>query len=116
MSEPIAANVVDVRAQLHSLSAALRQVDHLDADARQRLAELVEELSIAMGSDSSDKAIHLSESAARLMRALQENHEGGALEAGRKRLQKLIVSAETEAPVLTGIAERLIRVLSDIGI
>src|SRR5205809_120305 len=88
MSEPMPANEADVRAQLQSISQALRQVDHLAPDARRRLADLVEELSAALGSDRSDKAIPLSESAAHLMRALQENQEGGALEAGQKRLQK----------------------------
>jgi len=118
MSEINSARDADIRTQLQSIAAALRQVDHINQDGRQRLADLVEELSAAIVAvpNTSTEAIHLTDTAARLARAIQENDEAGVLETARRRLQKLIVSAKTDAPVLTGIAERLVRALSDIGI
>jgi len=118
MNETDPIHAADVRSKLQAVSKALRCADHLSPDARQRLADLVEELSQAVDSPAapSANAVHLSESVARLARAIEENHEPGLLESARGQIERAVVSVETETPVLSGIAMRFIQALSDIGI
>ena len=108
----------DVRAKLQAISGALRDVDHLGPEARQRLADLGEELSRAIATEqgSPTNAAHLSDSVARLALAIQENREPGLLESARNRLEQAVVSTEIESPMMSGIASRLIQTLADLGI
>lgn len=108
----------DVRAKLQAISGVLRHADHLGPEARQRLADLVEELSGAIATEqgSSTNAAHLSDSVARLALAIQENHAQGLLESARNRLEQAVVSTEIESPMMSGIASRLIQTLADLGI
>jgi hypothetical protein len=108
----------DIREQLQLIAESLRHADHLSQDARRRLADLVDELKAAIDADpgATASAVGFHEHVARLALAIQQNHEPGLLETARRKVEETIVSAETEAPVLSGIARRLIRALSDLGI
>jgi hypothetical protein len=96
----------------------LRQGDPLKPEARQALADLVDELAPALRSTALPFAevAHLNDSMTHLVQAIQQGHDSGLLAAARDRVERAIVAAEAHAPVAAGIARRLIDVLSNIGI
>src|SRR5207247_2223983 len=106
------------RANLQMLARLLRDARHLGPEAQRELAELVEELSAALGPDTAPTAEteHLAASAAHLAETLHHQRDAGLLAAARDRLQDAALRAETEAPVATGIALRLIDALANLGI
>jgi hypothetical protein len=101
---------------LLDLAGQLRGARHLTPETRAALADLLAELAGAVGSGGpGPEATHLAESAARAARALGEPHRG-SLTAARERLEAAAARAGAEAPVATGVALRLIDLLSEIGI
>lgn len=107
----------DLRRRLQDLGQLLAQADHLEPEMQQQLAELVQELGQAMqGGELEPSAVaQLSDSTAQLTDALRAQHQG-LLSTARDGLERLVVDAEGRAPVATGFAERLIDVLSNLGI
>jgi hypothetical protein len=107
-----------VSARLHAVAQLLRQVEHLEPETQQALADLVDELGSALGpgTASSAELTHLTESTAGLIKALHGEEESGVLSKARDRLNEAIVRAEAGAPVAAGIARRLVETLSNIGI
>jgi hypothetical protein len=110
-------NSGELRGRLVELGRLLRQADYLEPDAQQEMADLVEELgrSLDAGELEPETTTHLADSTGHLIEALREQHKGLLAEA-RDGLERLVVKAEGAAPVATGFAERLIDVLSDLGI
>jgi len=106
-----------IRANLLEASRLLRSAHHLEPEAQRTLADLVEELGEALDPAvaSSPHAAHLAESSTHLLHALHQPHEG-LIASARQRLSAAAARAETDAPVATGIARRLIDALSDLGI
>lgn len=105
-------------ADLHELAQMLRQADHLDPEAQEAVAGLVEELGKALDPTKlpPGEASHLAASVAQLAKALREEQGTGRLAAARDRLEKAILRAEVDAPVATGLARRLIDTLANFGI
>jgi hypothetical protein len=108
----------DVRARLQSISERLRKADHLGPEAQKELAGLVEELgkAIQFAPVPSVELTHLTESAAHLLQALEQRRDAGVLTTARERLEQAIVSAESRAPFVAGIAQRLLATLASLGI
>ena len=104
-----------VQAGLQELAQRLRQADHLEPEAQQALASLVEELSQTLTRPEvpSAEMAHLAASAAQLAQALQQRHDTRRL---RERLEEVALRAETEAPVTAGIVRRLLDTLANLGI
>ena len=109
---------VQVQANLHELAQVLREADHLEPEAQDALADLVDELSKALtpATIGSSETAHLANSAASLARALHHEHNPTLLSAAKERLEKAALRAEAQAPVATGIARRLLDTLADLGI
>jgi hypothetical protein len=108
----------DVRARLQNISERLRKANHLDPEAQQELAGLVEELgkAIDFAPVPSGELAHLTDSATHLLQALEQRRDKGVLTAARDRLEQAIVSAESRAPFVAGIAQRLLATLASLGI
>jgi hypothetical protein len=107
---------LDAKERLLSLAGLLRGADHLTPETRTELADLLAELAEALGhSSSGPQAAHLADSAAQAARALSEPRHG-LLTAARERLEAAAIRAEAKAPVATGVAWRLLDLLSEIGI
>ncbi|HEX8199035.1 MAG TPA: DUF4404 family protein [Isosphaeraceae bacterium] len=122
MTEPPAPGpdaAAQIRANLLESARLLREAHHIDPEAQRTLADLVEELGQVLGpaSDTSSvHAAHLAESSTHLVQALHQRHDDGVLASARARLAAAAARAESDAPVATGIARRLIDALSDLGI
>jgi hypothetical protein len=108
----------DVRARLQNISESLRKADHLDPQAQRELAGLVEELgkAIDFAPVPSGELAHLTDSATHLLQALEQRRDTGVITAARERLERAIVSAESRAPFVAGIAQRLLATLANLGI
>jgi hypothetical protein len=106
-----------VRNNLQELAQVLRDADHLEPETQQTLADLVAELSQALeaGQLNSEVTGHLADSTAQLIAGLRQQQRG-LLSGARERLQDAAAAAEANAPLVTGLTERLIDVLSNIGI
>jgi hypothetical protein len=107
----------DIQAKLQELAQLLHDAQHLDPEAQQELADLVADLSRALaGNLSSTETEHLAKSAVHMIQALHEQQDTTYLAAARDRLRAAAVRAEMRAPVATGIVQRLIEVLANLGI
>ena len=117
MSEPTPpGSGAGAKQRLLDLAGLLREAHHLTPETRTALADLMVELAGALGpGDTGPQAAHLAETAAQAARALNEPHHG-LLDAARARLEAAAVHAEARAPVATGVAWRLLDLLSEIGI
>jgi hypothetical protein len=115
---PQPTNPAEVQAGLHAVAQMLRQADHLGSEARQALAELVDELGSTLTSApvAGAELAHLTDSTTHLVQALREPHKAGLLAAARDRLNAAIVRAEVKAPTAAGLARQLVETLSNIGI
>jgi hypothetical protein len=118
MSDPRETQEPGVPADLHRIASLLRQAKHLEPDAQRALAELVDELgrNLETGREDDPHAAQLATTTATLLQALVHKRDPGLLPAARDRLEQAILSAETQAPMAAGIAQRLLDVLSGIGI
>ncbi len=107
-----------VQAKLHELAEVLREADHLEPEAQNALADLVDELSKALtpAAIASSETAHLANSAANLAQVLHQERNPTLLSAAKQRLEQAALRAEAKAPVATGIARRLLDVLADLGI
>ena len=108
----------EVRDSLHIVSQLLREAHHLGPEAQYQLAEVVDELSRALGATTISPAevAHLRESTTRLVEALHQRHDEGLLAAARDRMEEAAAALEARAPTLAGITRRLLDTLSNLGI
>ncbi len=108
----------EVRESLQKVSRLLHEARHLGPEAQRTLADLVDELAnaLAAGGVSAAEAAHLSERTARLLEAVEGQHDEGVLNAARERLEEAVVGAESRAPVVAGVARRLLDALANLGI
>lgn len=106
-----------VRARLQELARSLRAAGHLEPEAQQELADLMEELAgVVALAPTADQTTRLAEHAAQLAQALHQQHDEGLLAAAKKKLEQSALRAEEEAPLATGIVRRLIDTLANLGI
>jgi hypothetical protein len=103
---------------LQEVVALLRDADHLDADARQSLAALAEEMQRFLDTTSAptDEELHLVQRATEVIDALHRQHPPSALSAARGRLDQAVLSAESRAPMVAGLGRRFLDVLANLGI
>lgn len=118
MAESIPPTLTDVRTQLLALTQMLRRAEHLEPEAQQQVADLIDELTRALAETPmpSDEVTHLAASAANLARAIHERHSPGLLAAARQRVSRAIMAAESEAPLVAGLVRQLTQLLSNLGI
>ena len=110
--------VLRIRAELHELAQLLRAAGHLEPDAQRTLADLLDELRDELDPAAlhSDQAAHLAQTVAGLARALHEPQQTGPLVAMRDRLDDAVGRADAEAPVIVGVARRVLDALGNMGI
>jgi hypothetical protein len=108
----------DLEANLHRIAELLRNAEHLSPEAQQSLALLVDDLAAAAKKPSGDAATatHVATTAAHLLEALVQKRDQGMLSAARDRLERTVMSAETQAPMAAGVARRLLDIIAGIGI
>ncbi len=114
-SEPLANGV---QSSLHVIAEILRDAKPMGRDVRSVLAELVEELAqfLAMPSPPPSEVAHLAESTANLTRAVHRGAAPGVLATARDRVEVALLAVETKAPLLAGLARRLLDTLGNLGI
>ncbi len=106
-----------IGSDIEELASRLGGVTHLDPKARAKLAGLLRELAAELDEDEpSTQKEHLAESAAQLVRAVQDQHEPGLIAAARERLEAAVARAEAKAPVATDLVLQLIDTLAQLGI
>jgi hypothetical protein len=100
------------------LAQVLHEKHQLEPEAQQALADLMEELARSVGSSTgpSPETAQLASSVAEIARSLQEEEQPTLLAAARERLQDAALRAERRAPLVTGLARRLLEILADLGI
>ena len=114
---PIGETAPAVRAQLEEIVPLLRSSRHIEPEVQEALADLVDELIRVMDPrPAAVEAAHLAASSAHLVDALHRKHHAGLIAAAKERLEEAATRAETEAPVATGLARRLIDTLANLGI
>ncbi len=103
---------------LHEAAQLLRASPALGKEAREPLAELVDELGKLLEATPlpSAEMQRLFESVAQLIHAAQEPRRFELLTLARDRLDKAIVAAETNTPMAVELARRLTSALSNMGI
>jgi hypothetical protein len=116
MSEQLPSS--ELEASIHELARLVRAAQHLDPEAQRALADLVDELSNTLhaGTVPPEETSRLAETATHLARALHQGQEEKAVAHARHRFREAIALAETKAPVVTGVARRLLDILADLGI
>jgi hypothetical protein len=106
-----------IGSDIEELSRRLGGVEHLDPKARATLAGLLRKLAMELDqAEPSAQRVHLAESAAQLVRAVQDQHEPGLIAAARERLEAAVARAEAKAPVATDLVLQVIDTLAHIGI
>jgi hypothetical protein len=107
-----------IRAKLHDLARSLRDTENLEPATKQALADLADELAAKSDftKNSPGEVAHLLSASAHVMDLLNRTPEVTIPLSTRERLEQAILAAETRAPVLAGLAHRLLDVLSDLGI
>jgi hypothetical protein len=105
------------RERLQQLAGLLRQAPHLEPEAQQQLAKLLEDLAGAIAeSPAPGEAAKLAENAAHVAHAVHEQQPAERAGAARSRLEESAARAEAGAPLATGIVRRLLAALADLGI
>lgn len=105
-----------VQERLRELAQYLRAADHLEPDAQQQVADLVEELAQSLHEAPAPGTTELAHHTAHLAQAIHQQHDQGLLAGAKRRLEESIVRAETEAPTATEVARRLMETLANLGI
>jgi threonine aldolase len=110
--------IVEVRSLLHTIADLLRHAQHLGPEGQALLADLIDELGMALESPDVPNAeiATLAESAADLLQKAKAKEHPNVLEAAEGRLERAVVAVETGAPGLANLTRRLAEMLSDVGI
>lgn len=102
---------------LREVVPLLREVRHIEPEARQALADLVDELIRVIDPNAPvARTAHLAESSTHLIQVLHRKQHAGLINTAKERLEEAAARAEAEAPVATGLARRLIDALANLGI
>jgi len=107
-----------IQARLRELAQTLREAKHLDPDTQRELAELADELATSgdFSKASSTEVAQLLDTSARVIGTLHQSPQTPVPATLRQRLAEAIYATEARAPVLAGVAHRLLDVLADLGI
>jgi len=111
------ADSAQVQRELQEVAGLLRQSRHLLPSLQQEVADLLEELSRAVGTIGvpSAEMLHVARNAALLALHLHQP-EPRKLGSLYERLEEAVVRAEAKSPLVVGIARRLIDAVADLGI
>lgn len=107
-----------IQADLQQLAKEIRDAGHLEPQTQSSLASLLEELGkeLNTGGSLSEKASHLASAVSEVARSLHGQEPPGLMETARDRLKEAAARAEVDAPVATGVVNRFLDVLANMGI
>jgi hypothetical protein len=102
---------------IEDLARRLVAAEHMDPGGRAEVAALLRKLASELdeAGPSADKQ-HLAATAAQLVRAVEDQHGPGLVNAARERLEEAVARAEANAPVATDLVLQLIDVQAGLGI
>jgi hypothetical protein len=107
----------EIQARLHQVAASLRESPSVDPEARAALAGLLEELGAALGpAPPSPEVANLARTAAKVAESLHHPHEPGRAVEARGRLEQALRAAESRAPFVSGLVQRILETLANMGI
>jgi hypothetical protein len=108
----------NVHAHLDAISALLRRPHRLDAATQAALADLVDELdkALKLGKIPVEEAMRLAATASRFAETVHREEKAGERTAARDRLLEAAAAAEIKAPLISGLARRVMDALSNVGI
>ncbi len=111
-------SAAEIRARLEEAARLVRQSKRLDTDSRQILAELVEELSATLRTAqlSPTELSHLESTTTNLAKVLHHEPTEGALHSVQEGFEQVIVTLEARAPLVAGLARRMLDALANLGI
>ncbi len=117
-SNPLSPGASEIQDRLHDVSRMLRQSGSIDQESRRALAALVDELNKALEGQSVPPAevARLAESTAHLAESLHHQRELGLIGSAREGLEKAAFDAESRAPLLVGLARKVVDILAGFGI
>ena len=115
---PDLATLAEVRKLLHTLADLLRHARSLGPEGHALLADLIDELGVALESPEVANAeiAWLTECTSQLILAVKQKEQPGVLQAAEQRLESAAVAVETGAPGLANLTRRLAEMLSNVGI
>jgi hypothetical protein len=115
---PSSSGATEVQDRLRDVARMLRQSGSMDQESRRALAELVDELNRALEGQSVPPAevARLAESTAHLAESLHHQRERGILGKAREGLERAAFDAESRAPLLVGLARKVVDILAGFGI
>jgi hypothetical protein len=99
-------SAAQIQSSLAAVAQFLREAHPLTPEAQQALADLLDELSKSLNCATASDAEG----------EQQEGHNATLLAAAKERLQETTLRAEVGAPTLTGIVERFLETLANIGV
>jgi hypothetical protein len=107
-----------IQSTFHDVARMLRETHHLEPEAQEALADLVDELGkvLTPAALANSETAHLTTSVAELAKALRQQHNANLLSAAKQRLEQAAVRAEAKAPVAAGVVRRILETLADLGI
>lgn len=110
--------LTEVRKLLHTLAELLRHARTLGPESHALLADLIDELGVALESPEVANAeiAWLTECTSQLIQAVKKKEQPGVLQAAEERLENAVVAVETGAPGLANLTRRLAEMLSNVGI
>ena len=118
MSQEFPVAQQEVHAHLEAISALLRGPHRLDAATQAALADLVDELdkALKLGKIPNEEAARLAATASHFAEAVHGEEEVGVRSTARDRLLEAAAAVETKAPMIAGLARRVMDALSNVGI
>lgn len=110
--------IAQIRNDLKECAGLLREGERLNADSRNTLAKLLEELGTELDPSArpSEQTVQLAQLVGKLARSIHEQHHANLLASSRKRLAEAAHWAESHSPVATDIVSRFLELLASIGI
>jgi hypothetical protein len=107
-----------IQASLRTIAAVLREPHPLSVEAQEALAGLMDELgNVVTAKEPPPEAVRrLADSTARLVQAVHRRADAGLVVQARDRVEQAIIGAEAHAPLVAGVARRLLDALANIGI
>lgn len=117
-SVPDPKTVAETQAKLRELASTLRTAGQLDPQMQQALADLLDELGAELnpGAEISAHEVHLAEAAHDVAHSVHEHRPRGLITTAKDRLQEAATRVEVDAPVMTGVVNRLVDLLASMGI
>ena len=104
-------------ASLGELARLLRDVDHLEPEVRRELADVVDELEVAVrGELTAEQAEHVRASVGHVIEAIRSQRDENPLDQAREQLEATVARTASGSDLASSVARRFIELLAGLGI